>query len=54
MGQPGELSGEAIQGRTVTSALNAYNYRSDRINEEMTPEQCCFGCCNSQKVWEGG
>lgn len=20
----------------------------------MTLEQCCLGCCNSQKVWEGG
>ena len=20
----------------------------------MTPKQCCLGCCNSQKVWEGG
>ena len=20
----------------------------------MTPEQYCLGCCNSQKVWEGG
>ena len=54
VGQPWEPGGGAIQGETVTSALNAHNQRSSRINEEMTPEQCCFDCCNSQKVWEGG
>ena len=54
MGQAWELDGGAIQGETVISALNTHNKRSGRINEEMTPEQCCFGCCNSQKVWEGG
>ena len=54
MGQPWELGGGAIQGETITSTFNAHNQRSDCINEEMTPEQCYFGCCNSQKVWEGG
>ena len=54
MGQPWEHGGGAILGETVTFALNAHNSRSGRINEEMTPEQYCLGCCNSQKVWEGG
>ena len=28
--------------------------RSGRINEEMTPWIVHLGCCNSQKVGEGG
>ena len=26
---------------------------SGRIYVEKTPEQCCLGCHNSQKIWEG-
>ena len=37
----------------VTSALNARNWQSSRINEGMTPEQCHLVCCNSQQVEEG-
>ena len=54
VGRPWEPNEGVIQGETVTSALNEYNQCSGHINEEMTPEQCCFGCCDSQKVWEGG
>ena len=39
MGQPWEPGGGgAIPREAVTSALNAHNWRSGRINEEMTPE----------------
>ena len=35
---------------TVTSALNARSWQSDRINEGMAPEQCHAVCCNPQQV----
>ena len=54
MGQPQEHGGGAIPGEAVTSTLNAHTQRSGRIHEKMTPEQYCLGCCNSQKVEEGG
>ena len=44
--------GRAIIKESVTSALNAHSWQSGRINEEMTPEQCHFACCNSQQVEE--
>ena len=53
VGHPWGYSVGAIQEETVTSALNAPNQCSGRINEEMTPEQCGLGCRNSQRVWEG-
>ena len=34
----------------VTSALNARNWQSGRINEGMTPKQCHAAHCNSQQV----
>ena len=37
---------------SFTSALNARNWQSGRINEEMTPKQCHLICCNSQQVEE--
>ena len=54
VGYPWAYGVGTIQGKTVTSALNAPNQRSNRINEEMTPEQCGLGYRNSQRVWEGG
>ena len=42
--------GRAIIEESVTSALNARNWQSGRINEGMTPEQCHLVCCNSQQV----
>ena len=54
MGQPWEHGGGAIPGEAVTSTLNAHNWRSGHINEEMTPEQYHLSCCNSQQVEEGG
>ena len=40
--------GGAIIEESVTSALNAYNWQSGRINEGMTLEQCHLVCYNSQ------
>ena len=54
MGQPLEYGGGAIPGESVTSTLNAHNWWSSRINEEMTPEQYHLGCRNSQQIGEGG
>ena len=54
VGQPWEHGGGAIPGEAVTSALNTHSWRSGHINEEITPEQYHLGCCNSQKVGEGG
>ena len=54
MGQPLEHGGGAILGEAVTSTLNAHSWQSDRINEEMTPEQYHLGCCNSQQVKDDG
>ena len=42
--------GGAIIEESVTSALNARSWQSDRINKGMTPEQCHLVCCNSQQV----
>ena len=50
MSQPWEYGGEAIQGETVTSALNAHNQHPDHIYMDMTPEQCYMGHRNSQNV----
>ena len=44
--------GGAIIKESVTSALNACSWQSDRINEGITPEQCHLVCCNSQQVKE--
>ena len=44
--------GRTIIGESVTSALNARSWHSDRINEGMTPEQYHLVCCNSQQVEE--
>ena len=44
--------GGAIIEESVTSALNARSWQSDRINKGMTPEQCHLVCCNSQQVEE--
>ena len=44
--------GEAIIKESVTSALNARSWQSDRINEGITPEQCHLVYCNSQQVKE--
>ena len=44
--------GRTIIGESVTSALNARSWHSDRINEGMTPVQCHLVYCNSQQVEE--
>ena len=49
-GQLWRHGGRAIIEESVTSALNARNWQSGRINEEMSPEQCHLVCCNSQQV----
>ena len=51
-GQLWRQGGRAIIEESVTSALNARNWQSGRINEGMTPEQCHLVCCNSQQVKE--
>ena len=51
-GQLWRHGGRMIIEESVTSALNARSWQSSRINEEMTPEQCHFACCNSQQVEE--
>ena len=56
VGHPWGYGVGAIQGETVTSALNAPNQRFGRINEEMTPEQCGLGCATHKgfgKVADG-
>ena len=53
MGQLWRHGGGAILEEAVTSALNAYSWQSNRINEEMTPEQYHLICCNLQQIEEG-
>ena len=49
-GQLWEHGEKTIVGEPVTSALNARNWQSGRINEGMTPEQCHAVHYNSQQV----
>ena len=49
-GQLWEHGERAIVKEPVTSALNARNWQSSRINEGMTLEQCHPVYCNSQQV----
>ena len=49
-GQLWEHGERAIVQELVTSALNARNWQSGRINEGMTPKQCHTAHCNSQQV----
>ena len=49
-GQLWEHGERAIVKEPVTSALNARNWQSGRINKGMTPEQCHPVYCNSQQV----
>ena len=44
--------GRTIIEESITSALNARNWQSSRLNEGMTLEQCHLVCCNSQQVEE--
>ena len=49
-GQLWEQGERTIVGEPVTSALNARNWQSGRINEGMTPEQCHANHYHSQQV----
>ena len=49
-GQLWEQGKRTIVGEPVTSALNARNWQSGRINEGMTPEQCHANHYHSQQV----
>ena len=49
-GQLWEHGEKVIVKEPVTSALNARNWQSSRINEGMTPEQCHPVYYNSQQV----
>ena len=49
-GQLWEQGEMTIVGELVTSALNAHNWQSGRINEGMTPEQCHANHYHSQQV----